>query len=580
MANMTMPSSSFEKVESAIQTVRAAAFDVDARTAIVTLMTILRKILISHPADTKYRTIPVDNANFHARVGRVKGGIAVLEAVHFELGPDRMLVLQSAAESPPELLRAMQRLDKEAEQLELTASERPVIPPVEEIKAVRAEPISFASSKSSGASVRVKVKTSIEEIRASAFDVDARTAILTLMKIIRNILMSPSFDAKKRSIRQDNAAFYEKVGRVRGGVNLLLVVGFKALGVDSNRLVLSADDEDKEALFEAMVQLDQECNALEIEQKDRPTLPTKGEVEAADSKTRELKVAVSDFNPYSTQIRRNAPQPRSTNDVAQMSETEQKLKVLEARLQELLKKRKVPSTDAERNVIVFAPGNGPSRASLQQLGREMEDNGEVDNVGHGKKKTSSGLSEAQMVMQTIKRRREQRERNEIFRTKAMRDLETLQKMRIYSTVILRLQFSDGWIIQANFSPGERVDDVINFLIRFALVEDAQERAHAGHAYLYTTPPKELLVNESTLADAGLQPTALVYVGWKEESLSGARCLNDEVKSMSEKTNRGVVPAFAMPTADPVHVDLGKAEPKIQPRGKKAGSGKKPKWLKT
>ena len=582
---LTASSSSTSAVEDAVRAIRAAAFDVDARIAVVTLMKIIKNVLVSEIGETKYRNVRLDNANFQARVGRVKGGLALLEAVHFETSSDgNFLVLSPINEATADLLSAMKRLDAEGIVLDLGDQERPRVPSLDEIKCGAGRPSSSSARAPSSRTAREKVDAAVKQIRASAFDIDAKVTVLTLMKMTRNVLVTPSFDEKKRTVRVNNQAFHAKVGRVRGGLDFLLAIGFAP--TDGNqRFVLSPEREDKEALYEAMTRLNAEAGALEIPPQDRPTLPTKDEVTRASSATREVTKAVSSFDPYKTKIKRVTPQPRPGSkggNNSGKSETEIKLERLQKRLKDLLAKQKVPATDADRGILVFRPGHGPSRGSLSKLARDMSSDNEKVGGGQRNGGAAGGLTDTQKVMQTMKRRREAQERSELFRTKAMREVDELENMKVYSSVILRLQFSDGWIIQANFSPGETVAEVVAFLERFALVDES------GKVHLYVTPPKQVLDEALTLARSGLQPAALVYVGSNASGFNGANSLLPRVQKMGEKTAGGeAVAGTAMPTSSSVHVPgraghsgKGAVESKSGEGGGRARAGKKPKWLKT
>lgn len=588
-------------IENAIQAIRASAFDADARITIVTLMKIIRNVLISNGNDgngKKYRTVRLDNSTFQARVGRVKGGLSVLEAVHFEYTkPNKeQLILSPMNENVNDLLEAIKRLNEEAIKLELGEHERPLIPSKDEIKCNRPT----SSQQGITANARKHVNLAVEKIRASAFDIDAKITILTLMKMTRNILVTPSFDEKKRSIRISNPTFHGKVGRVRGGLNYLIAVGFEKNNTDDQRFTLMPERENKEILYEAMVRLNTEAVALEIPSQDRPSLPTKDEVMNSKNKTKEVSKAISSFDPYKTKIKRVTPQPRPGSNGYKnsgKSETEVKLERLQLRLKELLAKQKVPESKEERNIIVYQPGHGPSRGSLAKIARDMSGRNEkVGGIGgnNGKNNRKRGLTEAQMVMQTMKRRREAQERSVLFRTKAMREVEELENMKVYSSVILRIQFPDAWIIQANFSPGETVEEVIKFLKEYVLLEEFKKEESI---YLYVTPPKELLDRSLTLARSKLQPAALVYIGCKTgggKGIKGIDSLKPEIITLAGTSEENEGKIVSIPSSSSIHDDndrINKGVKESKSGGgdfgsggstttRKSGKGKKPKWLKT
>ena len=61
----------------------------------------------------------------------------------------------------------------------------------------------------------------------SNFDSDSRACVLTLLKLLDNVLSKPG-DDKVRAIRLSNPAFERRVGCRRGGMEFLLSVGFRA----------------------------------------------------------------------------------------------------------------------------------------------------------------------------------------------------------------------------------------------------------------------------------------------------------------------------------------------------------------
>ncbi|KAF4318554.1 hypothetical protein BBO99_00000956 [Phytophthora kernoviae] len=66
----------------------------------------------------------------------------------------------------------------------------------------------------------------LQLLRDNSFDAVSRTAIVTLMKIITNVLSNPE-NEKMRSIRLSNAAFQRSVGQVKGGLEFLRAKNFR-----------------------------------------------------------------------------------------------------------------------------------------------------------------------------------------------------------------------------------------------------------------------------------------------------------------------------------------------------------------
>lgn len=583
------------RVETAVKQVRNSAFDEDATICILTVMKIFKNILLSPTSERKYRTVQLSNRTFHGKVGRVKGGIMMLEAINFKRDNNNVIMLDDIDENKKEIWQAMKRLDVEADALNIPAPDRPAVPSESDIRNASSNSSNNLSKDDKDDFVVIHKKNvqvisienvddSIKQIRTAAFDADAKVVILTLMKMVRNVLITPTFQVKKRSIRIQNPTFHEKIGRVRGGIDVLKAVGFES--VDNNtRMILHEKNEDKKLLYDAMLRLKKEAVSLGISNDEIPQIPSKDQV---DQVVNVVKKSMEEFDPYQTKIKRMTPQPRG---VSMKSETEQKLEKLQARQRELLAKRIVPR-DQDRNVKVYSPGNLPQRGSLARLVHGINGT-EGSSTQVGLRRSSSGntnrnLTESQLVLSTMKRRRDELKRQENFRTKAMRELERLEKMKIYHSVLLRMQFSDSWMIECNFSPGETVNDVINYLSRCLLAEQVNK----DEIYFYITPPKQVLQRELTLADAGLQPAALVYIGSSGgDKCCGATYILPNIKEMSKKNddddnaNNNLKSIF--PTSTPVLNEgkrnsnsLGSSSSSKSNGPTKKKALKKPKWLKT
>jgi hypothetical protein len=600
-----------DKVENAIKQIRNSSFDEDASICILTVMKLLRNILLSPTSETKYRSVQLANRAFHGKVGRVKGGIMVLEAVGFKRNNNKdTILLDNIDENKKEIWQAMKRLNVEADALNIPPTNRPIVPTEMDIRSASSnsnnnnndnnaskndqDEFVVVDEKKDVPRISIEnVDNSIKQIRASAFDADAKVTVVTLMKMIRNVLITPTYQIKKRSIRVENPTFHEKIGRVRGGIDVLKSVGFE--NSDNNtRMILNERNEDKKLLYNAMVRLNKEAMALNISSDEIPAIPSRQQIEQT---VNVVKKTMEEFNPYQTKIKRMTPQPRG---VSSKSETEVKLEKLQARQKELLSKQIVPK-DNERNVNVYSPGNLPRRGSLARMVHGINrTEGSSTQVGMRKVSSTNGkrnLTESQLVLSTMKRRRDELKRQENFRTKAMRELERLEKMKIYNSVLLRMQFSDSWMIECNFSPGETINDVINYLSRCLLAE----HVNTDEMYFYVTPPKQILERGLTLADNGLQPAALVYIGFNNNAKhGGGNCILPQVMEMAKKTindnsldnnnnnNNGNNNQNFFPTSTPVSLNegkrnsnsLGNSSSSNSNGGSKKKSLKKPKWLKT
>ncbi|PVD37642.1 hypothetical protein C0Q70_00239 [Pomacea canaliculata] len=110
-------------------------------------------------------------------------------------------------------------------------------------------------------------------------------------------------------------------------------------------------------------------------------------------------------------------------------------------------------------------------------------------------------------------------------TESMRQTEMEQRYQHYHSVVLRVQFTDGLVLQGCFRPRETVFALYKFV-----KENLEDPNH--EFYLYTSPPKRILSDMAlSLVEADLAPATVVYFG---SSQSQDHWLSEPVRS-------GIVP---------------------------------------
>jgi len=248
----------------------------------------------------------------------------------------------------------------------------------------------------------------------------------------------------------------------------------------------------------------------------------------------------------------------------------------------------------ERRSRAFVDAGAPDRElALFQPGPKFNPR-KFDVVADAGTATPSGSSnddapgDLQLMARAARARMEKQKAAERFSTQAMRDLEALKRSRVYRRSLLRVQFPDRLILQANFSPIEKVSDVLD-LVAAQLKGLGPGAAAPAVPYLYTTPPLRRLDADETLQNLGLVPAALVYLGWEGIDATSAppfaEYLNESalasVATQSEAT--ADVPVGA-PVAGPSESSAAPpraAQPQVRrPAGDSTGSGGKvPKWFK-
>ncbi|EFA01451.2 tether containing UBX domain for GLUT4 [Tribolium castaneum] len=133
------------------------------------------------------------------------------------------------------------------------------------------------------------------------------------------------------------------------------------------------------------------------------------------------------------------------------------------------------------------------------------------------------IDDAKKILGDIRRKRNEMD-NANLMTSAMRNLEEskkqLRQLRKYKQSVIRVQFPDRSILQGSFKPSETVKDIKDFVTSF--LEDPNSDFH-----LYTTPPKNVLSDESKLVEIGCVPGALLHLGANGDGSSV--CLKAELR---------------------------------------------------
>uniref|UniRef100_A0A7S2CLH7 UBX domain-containing protein n=1 Tax=Haptolina brevifila TaxID=156173 RepID=A0A7S2CLH7_9EUKA len=186
-----------------------------------------------------------------------------------------------------------------------------------------------------------------------------------------------------------------------------------------------------------------------------------------------------------------------------------------------------------------------------------------------------------------------------MQTLAMKELDRLRKLKVYSHALIRVRLPGGILVQACYHPQEPVAHVL------ALVQSCLEpRLASRDAYLFTTPPRTKLDASLSLVEAGLVPAATAVIAWSAAlpaelaSLSGQSTLNGEAaKLLNEQMGAEEISSALFPSPIDKGADkelgtsssLGGGFAKVE-RGGSAESGSggggdekpkgRPKWFKS
>lgn len=162
---------------------------------------------------------------------------------------------------------------------------------------------------------------------------------------------------------------------------------------------------------------------------------------------------------------------------------------LEKRVQILQdKQQRIETQIPERNMCVLRAENGfnPRNFGDSTYQNMMKETDDVVSTTFQSSSSYEEQEDASLIREVIQRKQQQREENQQFKTKAKRELEILQKQRVYKRTTIRVYFPDRTVIQAYFAPRETIQDVMN-VIRSAIREE-----YAGYSfYLFNAPPKEM-----------------------------------------------------------------------------------------
>ena len=334
---------------------------------------------------------------------------------------------------------------------------------------------------------------------SSNFDSDLAPCVRTLVRILDNVTARPD-NSRVRSIRLGNAAFSSRVGRLRGGTEFLEACGFERGGDD--QLVLPAGP----GLAAALVRprrllLQAAVGELGLEAGDIPPPPAApppaldpASASASASAGAAAAAAPPPFDPYSSQQHGargggGGREPSATE--RELAALVSKRERLEARLQKL--------GPEGRAIRAYRPGEATVPAPVP--------------VPVPAPTPAPGGGDGSLLASRMRRMEEERRRREDgpLTTRAMRELESLKRARVYPHASLRIGFADGASVTARFLPTETVGTVASVVAERCLRPDLNPPPPALD--LYVAPPRRLLDPGATLDGEGLVPAARVHASW-------------------------------------------------------------------
>ena len=399
----------------------------------------------------------------------------------------------------------------------------------------------------------------IRRILEKNFDADSKICLLTLLKIIDNVLQKPG-NEKVRSLRTGNATIRSKIIDKEGHF-FLMACGFVHFANDpqwqrEERLVLLESNEDTPLLVKArhtlariaVLELGIQSGEIPTYKAPPPPVTTTATNTSTSTSTSTNTTSAAAFDVYagnrfdgqSASVGTHMGPPENWK-----SKTEQDLKALqkrEAQIQRELANKtarttkiKQSTTNAatkavtptiDRQWTVFLPGQSQSPSSQPALSSaEAMANSTALKLTSSSSTTSNSVSssrgDSSLLASHFQQQHAKRLASEArgFTTKAMRDLEKLKKAKVYSHTQLAIHFPDGMSIRANFSTREKLHTVLQGLRDDVLF--STETLPLPGFDLYQTPPRRVLEASKSLKDLGLVPAAKVYVSWKTPLVQSA-----------------------------------------------------------
>ena len=366
----------------------------------------------------------------------------------------------------------------------------------------------------------------IRKILEKNFDADSKICLLTLLKIIDNVLQKPG-NEKVRSLRTGNATIRTKIIDKHGHF-FLMACGFVHFAKDpqwqrEERLVLLESNEDTPLLVKARHTLARiAVHELGIQAREIPTYkapPPPVTVTTTATNTNTTSAAAAAFDVYagnrfdgqSASVGMNLGAPENWK-----SKFEQDLEALqkrEAQIQRELANKTARTTKIKQSTTngatktvtvtptinrqwtVFLPGQSqppssqPALTSAEAMANStaLKLTSSSSTMSNSSSRGDSSLLASHFQQQHAKRLASEARG---FTTKAMRDLEKLKKTKVYSHTQLAIHFPDGMSIRANFSTREKLHTVLQGLKDDVLF--STETLPLPGFELYQTPPRKIL----------------------------------------------------------------------------------------
>ena len=381
------------------------------------------------------------------------------------------------------------------------------------------------------------MEEAVSQIFQGSFDEDSKACLVTLMKVLDNVLHKPA-DDRVRTLRLGNPTFRKKVASRPGGVEFLLACGFTRVAPMSigepqqgeETLVLLPPNEKQSRLLTARRLLRRRAiEDLHMKEEELPILrepPTIVTTGTNNNNSNLNNGGGATFNPY-VGHRHDAKSAAVGANLGPgsnyVSPTDRQLEALQRQKNKLEQQAEKKFTDREWKA--WAPG-------------EMVRLTESTTTTAAPAKSDAALLAQRAKAQQVAR--QQREEGG-FTTAAMRQVAALKNKKVYSHVQITIQFADQSKLTGKFLPKEKIGTVLESLRQECLIDSVRELD------LYVAPPRRLLPLNSSLEQEGLVPAAKIFASWKVQSAPAA----GEAVLRPHLFQNGTAAAASFPSAQPI-----------------------------
>lgn len=346
-------------------------------------------------------------------------------------------------------------------------------------------------------------------LQTSCGSLDAYAAAIGLLgRYVRNVLAHPA-ESKFRTIKRTNAKFDSMVGRHAAARQLIRWCGFTEQGApDEPAYVLppSADLQPLAVLAEAIRQIEP---IVTPPPPAPPPPPVASDGAASDGAADGCPVLTSTVAPPQTVSTSSLAAPPPNHSSAAPTEPTVQAPLLGSarRVPRTLTEAHVASLRAQkvavrpelslpRELVILRPGEGlVAPQPPVDLPEDFYELTEADlrGINLGGAAAGSGGGAGVPAMQTA----------------AMRELDRLKQIKVYSHALVRVRLPGGVLVQAAYHPQEPVEHVLSLVL--SCLDD---RLSGRPAYLFTTPPRTVLDLSSSLVESGLTPAATAVLAWR------------------------------------------------------------------